>query len=258
MVLACAVASGCFYPASRGKLVEQRLDQLDEEKKELTASLEAQRQRLDSEVSAKIAEVQKAMEMLDKSARRSGADMGIQLEQLQNDVNVLRGQVEQYLFRIEQVEQALLKLKAGEEARAAEEKEAKERPADKKAFADLVSAKLAEGKTALGRQLAHEWLRKWPKDPLAARVHFELGASHQADREWRAALAEYAEIVKSFPKSDRAPEALLRSAECFQALKMGQEAKLALEEILASYPKSPAAKTAKTRLAKLRKGSGKK
>ncbi|HYI01335.1 tetratricopeptide repeat protein, partial [Hyalangium sp.] len=54
-----------------------------------------------------------------------------------------------------------------------------------------------------------------------------------------------------------APEAYLRSSDCFGKLKMTEESRLALEELVKSFPKSEAAKTAKTRLAELDKAKKK-
>lgn len=254
LILIAAVVlplAGCFYPASRGKALEQRLDRMDSEKAELAAAVEQQRQRLESEVAAKVAEVEKALEKLEKSARRTGADMGVQLEQMQQDVSALRGQVDQYLYRISQCEAQLQALKDSAKQAPSEAKPL-ERPADKKAFAELVTAKLHDD-PGLGRTLAGEWLRKWPRDPLAAQVHLQLGSSYAADKDYRAAIAEYGEIFKDFPKSEIVPDALFKSAECFLALKKRDEAKLALEEIVNSHPKSSVAKPARAKLAELKK-----
>ena len=52
-------------------------------------------------------------------------------------------------------------------------------------------------------------------------------------------------------KTRSAPNAYLRSADCFHKLKMNDESKIALEEVMKQYPKSDAAKTAKTKLIEL-------
>jgi TolA-binding protein len=65
-------------------------------------------------------------------------------------------------------------------------------------------------------------------------------------------------VIQDFAKAGAAPQAYLRSAECFLALKMKDEAKLALQELLKSYPKAPEAKQAKAKLAELEKAPPKK
>lgn len=83
-------------------------------------------------------------------------------------------------------------------------------------------------------------------------VHLALGKSYQTAERCREALPEYGKVIQEYAKSKAAPEALLRSSECFASLKMKDESKLALEELVKGYPKSAEAKQAKTRLAQTR------
>lgn len=271
--LLALTAAGCFYPAERGKMLEERLDRLEADNRELETALQAQRERLEAQIpklDAQVALVKQTLEALDKSARRTGADIGIQVEQLQAELATLRGKLEESVFKLNEVQAALAELKesgakpaaagaaqASEPAPVGKKPAATERPADKKAFADLVIKKLQES-PAEGRSLAGEWLRKYPSDPLAARIHYELGASYFAEKNCRGALAEFGTLIKpdapkSFSQSEWAPQALLKSSDCFDALKMREEARLALEEIVNTYPKSPAAKTAKAKLTSYKK-----
>jgi TolA-binding protein len=268
LALLALTAAGCFYPAERGKMLEERLDRLEADNRELESALQAQKERLEAQIpklDAQVALVKQTLDALDKSARRTGADIGIQVEQLQADLATLRGKLEESVFKLTEVQTALAELKepgtkpatagaaqGGEPAPVEKKPEPIEKPTDKKAFADLVVKRLQEA-PAEGRSLAGEWLRKYPTDALAARIHYELGASYFAEKNCRGALAEFGTLIKpdapkSFAKSEWAPEALLKSSECFDALKMREEARLALEEIVNTYPKSPAAKTAKAKL----------
>jgi TolA-binding protein len=268
-------AAGCFYPAERGKMIEERVSKLEADNKQLEAALQTQKERLEAQIpklDEQVALVQEALDKLDRASRRSNADVGLQVEQLQGDLAALRGKLEEHVFRLNEVQTALAELRdpakqpaAGAPGEAAPAEPAKppepiERPTDKKAFAELVSAKLTES-PAKGRELAGEWLRKWPTDALAARVHYELGVSWFEEKNCRAALAEFGALIKpdapkSFSKSQWAPEALLKSSECFATLGMKDESRLALEEVVNGYPKSDAAKKAKAKLDEKKKGKG--
>lgn len=269
-LVALLSAGGCFYPADRGKLLEARVDKLESEKRGIEEELLKQKQLLQAQLprlDAQFERAQKALETLEKAARSNDANIGVQLEMLKNDMAQLRGSIEEYTHKIGELEAALTEVRSGSsgpqaaQAPAAETPKAKaektEKPADKKAFLDLVQKKLKE-EPAVGRQLAQEWLRKYSKDPLAARAHYALGTSYYEAKDYRAALSEFGEIVKNHGKSEQAPPALLKSSECFAALKMNNEAQLMLEEIVRTYPKSEAAKTAQGRLAALKKGGKKK
>ena len=262
--------SGCFYPANRGRQLESRLERIDTTQAQLQQELTRTREQLDAtlpRIDAKIAEVSKALEGLDSASRRSGADIGIQLQKTVEDLAQLRGQVETYVYKIGELEAALtrtsedtdkrlLALKGEEALKEAEAKKKAEelkRPTDKKDFLALAQDKAKAGDTALARQLYNEFLKKWPKDALVADAHYGLGESYFTEDKCREALFEYGKLLQEFPKAEVTPSAYLRSSECFKKLKMQEESRLALEELVKGYPKSDAAKTAKARLVELDK-----
>ncbi len=266
-LVALLSAGGCFYPADRGKLLEARVDKLESEKRGLEEELLKQKQLLQAQLprlDSQFERAQQALETLEKAARSNDANIGVQLELVKNDMAQLRGSIEEYVHKIGELESALAELRNGATAQQVKpadlpkaKAEATEKPADRKEFLELVQKKLSE-EPAVGRQLAMEWLRKYPKDALAPKAHYALGSSYFEAKDYRAALSEFGEIVKNFGKSEQAPPALLKSSECFAALKMKTESQLMLEEIVRSYPKSDAAKTAKSRLDELKKGGKKK
>ncbi len=265
----CLSLSGCFYPATRGRVLEDRLDRLSSEQERISRELAEARSQLATtlpRIDEKVAEVTRALDSLEKGSRRSSADVGVQLQKTVEDLAQLRGQVEEYLFKIGQLETSLatskeetdrrlLEMQGADAVKAAEAKrkaEELERPADKKDFLALADSRL-KAEPVLARQLYREFLKKWPKDALAGQAHFGLGESYVAEDKCREALPEYGRVMQSFPRSPSAPDAYLRASECFKALKMADESRLALEELVAAHPKSAAARTAKTRLAELNK-----
>ena len=268
-VLAAALA-GCFYPADRGRALEAKVDKLSADNTQLKGELADTREKLAAtvpKIDEKIAEVAKAMDSLDKASHRSEADIGIQFQKTVEDLAQRRGQVETYLFKINELETALKKvgedterrlteLQGAEAVKAAEAKKKAEelkRPEDKKDFLQLAEDKAKAGELPVARQLYAEFLKKWPKDELTGEAHYGLGETFYGEDKCREALFEYGKVIQDFVKTRSAPVAYLRSAECFKKLKMADESRLALEELLKQYPKSDSAKTAKTRLAELDK-----
>ncbi|WP_257455475.1 tetratricopeptide repeat protein [Archangium lipolyticum] len=266
--------SGCFYPADRGRALEARIEKLDATQAQLQAELKQTRAQLDAtlpRIDEKVAEVTKALQSLDTASRRTGADISVQLQKTVEDLAQLRGQVETYLHKIgeletalaktnEDTEKRLLELKgeaALKEAEARKKAEELKRPTDKKEFLAMAQEKAKAGDTAVARQLYTEFLKKWPKDALAAEAHYGLGETYFAEDKCREALPEYGKLLQDYPKAEPTPEAYLRSSDCFKKLKMPEESRLALEELVKSYPKSEAAKTAKNRLAELDKAKKK-
>jgi tol-pal system protein YbgF len=259
---------GCFYPADRGRALEAKVDRLGAETAQMQAELKEARAQLSAtlpKIDEKVAEVTKALQGLDTAARRKDADIGIQLQKSVEDLAQLRGQVETYLHKITELETALgeqdKKLTAFQGAEAVKEAEAKkkaeelQRPTDKKEFLALAQDKARAGDVALARQLYTEFMKKWSKDPLVGDAHYGLGETYFSESRCREALFEYGKVVQEHPKASTAPDAYLRSSECFTKLKMKDESRMALEELVKSYPRSAAAKTAKERIAELDKAA---
>ncbi len=269
------LGAGCFYPADRGRDLELKVQKLGKDNEQLKAELAETRAKLAAavpKVDEKVAEVTKALESLDKASHRSEADIGIQFQKTVEDLAQLRGQVETYLFRINELEVALKKvgddtdkrfteLQGAEAVKAAEAKKKADelrRPEDKKDFLQLADDKAKAGDLSLARQLYADFLKKWPKDDLTGEAHYGLGETYYSEDKCREALFEYGKVIQDFVKTRSAPVSYLRSAECFKKLKMADESKLALEELVKQYPKSEPAKTAKTRLSELEKDKFKK
>jgi TolA-binding protein len=274
LLLALLALPGCFYPADRGRALEAKVDRLNADNTRLTEDLKQAREQLNAtlpRIDEKVAQVTQALDGLDKAARRNDADIGIQLQKTVEDMAQLRGQVETYLYKISELEAALGRLTqdaekkqlaqqgvdALKEAEAKKQAEALQRPADKKEFLALAQQKAKAGEVPLARQLYSEFMKKWAKDPLMGEAHFGMGETYFVEEKCREALFEYGKVIQDFAKTPSAPEAFLRSSDCFSKLKMKEESRLALEELVKSHPKSEAAKTAKTRLAELDKAKKK-
>ncbi len=240
--------AGCFFPADRGRVVENRLDGLASDNQKLKSELLETRTKLDEAT----AQLQAALDQLDRASRTTGANIGVKVDTALQDVAVLRGQVDSQSVKLQEIE---TKLSSQPTVAAAPEpkKEELKRPDDPKDFLKLADEKTKSGETELGRRLYAEFMKKWPRDEQVGEAHFSLGESFFGEQKCREALYEYGKVIQEFSKTKSAPTAYLRSSDCFKQLKMGDEARLALEELVKSYPKSDAAKTAKTRLAALRK-----
>ncbi len=261
--LSAAWATACFYPASRGRALEDRATVQEQELKDMEQKLSATLPKIDE----KINEVTKALEALDRAARRSDADIGVRLQKTVEDLGQLRGQVDTYLFKIGELEKGIQKLQdtidqrfgdlqgtdAAKVASARRKFDELQKPTDKRQYLALADSKFAEGDALLSRALYDEFIKKWPKDDLTGDARFGRGETYYAEDKCREALAEYGKIIQDYPKSRSAPKAYLHSADCFSKLKMRDDARLALEEVIKSYPKSDAAKEARTRLAAMDK-----
>jgi tol-pal system protein YbgF len=264
--------SGCWVPVERGRKMEQRITRLEGESQISVKQLDEQRavvrERV-AQVDAKIAEVQKKLDELNATAHRSGADLAVNQDKLVDEMTRLRGMLEEQAHRlesrIEAIDKALAQMRAETDARfaalkgagALEEFEARKkldalpRPADKDAFLDLAREQESQGEKAVARALYDEFAKKWPTDPRSADAHFRLGELWFGERRYRDAILEYGKVAQEFPRSDKAPDALLRTAESMVAIDLKDDAKAILADIPKRYPGTSAAQRARARLADL-------
>lgn len=261
-------SSACWVPAERGRLMEERIQRLEDESGLVQKQLEEQRAVVRERVAKadqKIAEVQQKLDELNAAAHRTGADVAVSQDKLQDAVTRLKGQLEEEQHKHAELDQALAALKTDTEGRfaalkgagALEEWEAKKkaselkRPAEKASFLALAQKQEAAGEKGVARELYEEYVKKWPADPRSADAWFRLGELSFGDKRYREAILAYGRVAQDFPRSDKAPDALYRTAESMIVLDLKDDAKAILEDVVSRHPKTSAAQRAKARLAEL-------
>jgi TolA-binding protein len=275
-VPALALAASACVTSGRGDLMEGRIDAL-----EATSDAQARRQadqqrRIEEQerllkdrvaaVDRKIAEAQQKIDELNQAARRSGADLGVSVTKLQDDLAKTRGDLEVEQHKVEQLEQQLAELSQGTDKRfaalkgrgALDETEAKQlieglpRPDDKAAFLALAQAQEHKGNTGVAKQLYDEYLRRFPQDPSAPQAALRSGALSADQGRWKDSFAAYGWVYKNAPRSEAAPDAMLGMATAMSELdEFRADAPAVLNEIVEKYPASGAAAKAKAKLAAL-------
>jgi len=263
-----ALLPGCWVPLERGRLMEARIEKLEASASEQEKQLEEQRALVKDRVAkadAKIAEVQEKLDELNKAARRSGADLGVQLQKVQDDLAKLGGELEVEQHRLQEAEKAIAALKADTEGRMAalkgagalDQYEARQKIAalpkqdEKGALLELAKKEEASGDKGVARELYEEFLRRFPEDPRAADAGVRAGDLLLGQRRWREALLAYGKVAQDFPKAAEAPVAMVGAADAMVKLDMKDEAKGLLASVVDRYPKSPSAARAKAKLAEL-------
>jgi len=274
-ILLLLASSACWVPIERGKEMEARITRLEEENAVSERQLGEQRTVLRERIATvdqKIAEVQKKLDELNATAHRTGADLAVNQDRLQDTVTRQKGQVEEAQHKLDQLDQALATLKSDVDGRfaalkgagALEEWDARKkagelkRPTEKGAFFALAQKQEQAGEPAVARQLYEEWVRKWPTDPRAADAWFRVGEIRLGEKRYREAILAYGKVAQDFPRSDKAPDATYRTAEAMLALDLKDDAKAILHDLVTRHPKTEAARKAKARLAELSPAAPKK
>ena len=261
-------ASACWVPTEKGRQMDDRIQRLEAESNANARQIEEQR----TAVRDRIARVDKKLDELNASAHRTGADVVANQDRQQEEITRLKGQLEEQRHEYQLIEQRLAALQGDTEARFAAMKgagaledyegrkraEALRRPSEKGEFFSLAQAQESAGEKAVARQLYDEYVKKWPADPRAADAWFRMGEISFGEKRYREAVLAYGKVAQDFPRSDKAPDALLRTGESMLALDLKDDARAILQDVVSRYPKTTAAKKASARLAEMSKNPKKK
>jgi tol-pal system protein YbgF len=198
---------------------------------------------------------------LDNKADKTGAlDLNSQNEQLRQEIQKLRGQVEVLTNELANTQQRqkdfyvdldnrLRKLEP--QKTTIDGKEATIQPGEQSVY-DAALALFKGGDYRGAASAFIDFLRRYPQSGYAASAQYWLGNTYYAQRDYRNAINAQQLVAKNYPDSPKVPDALLNIASCYIELKDKPAAKKALQNVIANYPDSQAAQTAKERLATLK------
>ncbi len=265
-------ASACWVPLERGQVMDSRLDKLEAASEaqsrrvdELKRSIEQQEQA----VKERVAAVDKKIAELNQAARRSGADLGVSVTRIQDDLAKAKGDLEVEQHKLDELEQRLADFQQNTDSRfaalrgrgALDEAEAKQliealpSKDDKAAFLALGQQQEQKNATGVARAIYDEFVRRFPTDssaPIAAVRSGDLAANQGR---WKESFVAYGWVYKNAPHSDLVPDAMLGMATAMLQLdELKADAPAMLKEIADKYPKSAAATKAKAKLAELKRG----
>lgn len=91
-------------------------------------------------------------------------------------------------------------------------------------------------------------VKHYPKSSLADNALYWMGEIHFSNKDYPAALIEFNKVANDYPGENKAPDALLKLGATYQQMGEKDKAAAALKELIARYPKSEAAKKVKTKL----------
>jgi tol-pal system protein YbgF len=248
LMLSCA-----FIPTGHAALFE------DDEARRAILEL---RQRVDALQQAN----QRSTDDLRKSGddnsqlRRGLLDLQTQIETLRAEQSTLRGQNEQLLRDVGELQRRQKDISQGVDERLRQfepvkvtvdglefQADAAEKRDFEAALAIFRSGKFAEASTAFAG-----FVRQYPRSGYVPSARFWLGNAQYAAREYKDAIGNFRLLLSGAPGHARAPEAALSIANCQIELKETRTARKTLEDLLRAYPQSEAAVAAKERLSRLK------
>jgi TolA-binding protein len=214
--LAVVPSSGCLALKADQDEIAKEVDKL---RKEVLAGSEAaeKNQVLAAQLEAKLKEAEDLL-------RRNQADLGLRVENLELEVNELRGAAENADYMATAVKQELLELRADLDSRltALEEKlnEATSIPESKPELLAEAEKLMGKRNYKQARRLYRTYESRYPGDAQLADVKFKIGLSYFSERDYKSSLGEFYRIIQDFQTSAVVPDALYYSGLAFA--KLGQ------------------------------------
>lgn len=96
-----------------------------------------------------------------------------------------------------------------------------------------------------------EFLKKFPQSELSPNAQYWLGECYYSLKDYETAAREFDRVATTYPQSNKTPGALLKQSYSLVELQRPAEAKAKLNELLAKYPNSPEADQARERLRRM-------
>lgn len=278
--------AGVFGCASSNQLthLDQRISQLENRNTALKSALkkaEETADRLQSDLTA----YQDIRKQADRSIRNQSAEMYASVENLQKELQVVTGKLEEAdysiqksrlsatdvtrekenrLNRIEEIsrlnkerivrveqyldfEASIHDLKRPKEDAKGAESKGKKTLSENELYGAAKQA-LDKGEFEVAREQFLQFLKRFPKSKNADNAQFWIGEIYFREKWYEKAIMEYQKVIETYPDGNKVPSALLKQGLAFFNLEEKANARLILKEMMRKYPASNEAKIAKEKL----------
>lgn len=243
LALAGTLLGACWTTAADGSAMRRRIQALEQSQSE-------QRDGLTTEIAnaqTKVRELEEVLERATKVVTRSSADTGAQVENLQQQVMGLEGQLAELRNEVQRQQSQLGEQQADMERQlkkiaahvgidsALDESEI---PAGADAHFSAAQQAYEGRQLARARALYRAFTQRHGQDPRADDAQYWIGASYLAEDRPATALGELRTVIAEHPQGDVADDALLAMARAFYALHACTDARATLDAFVRAHPRS--------------------
>ncbi|MEK7321665.1 MAG: tol-pal system protein YbgF [Pseudomonadota bacterium] len=192
------------------------------------------------------------------------ADLALRVQQLQQDLQSLRGELEVQANEMNglkqrqrdvylDIDRRLQQLSATAPATpAATPAVAVAAPEQEQAAYQRAFDKMKEGRYDEAIILFRGLLANHPNGKLVDNAQYWLGEANYVTRRYREAADEFGKVIAAYPQSPKVPDALLKQGFSYYELGEWAKARETLEQFLARYPQHAAVARANERLQALK------
>ena len=246
--------AGCT-PIWTGNQMQDDIDQLRSDQALLNQNLVAKEKELSDMISNARAETTQLNLVLKEATallQRNSADFGIEMEQIQKDIETIRGRTDQIKFSLEKMESAMKLFKEDTDLRFSETKV--QTPMSEAELFSKGESLYKSGAYQEARSTFESYVTKYPKKRNTAGAYFYMGESFFGQKQYVNAIGAYEEILKAHLKSKYGDDATFRIGDSFSKLKKCKEAAIFYDSVIQDFRKSSYRKQAKKKYKKAKAG----
>lgn len=232
----------------------------DDDARRAILDLRQKLQELQIKVDSKLEDTTRRTTDENSQVRRSLLDLQNQIEVNTTEIAKLRGQNEQLLRDLSEIQRQQKdatqtvedRLRRVEPMRVAiDGREFQADPAEKRDY-DAAIAVFRKADYGSAKQSFTDFLTRYPQSGYRPTALFWLGNAQYVNKDYKEAINSFRSLMALGIEHPRIPEAALAIANCQLELKDTKAARKTWEDLIANYPKSDAAQVAKERLARMR------
>ncbi|HET9679630.1 MAG TPA: tol-pal system protein YbgF [Gammaproteobacteria bacterium] len=207
----------------------------------------------DDPVAIRLSQVENKLARIERLTQNDSLlRLASQIEQLQQEVRELRGEVERLSHAVSgiqsrqrdlylDIDRRLQALEAG--GATGDTAVSGERDAYQAAF-DL----LRESRYAEAEQAFSDFLTTYPESSFADNAQYWLGETNYVTRDFKAAVDAFRKVIDNYPDSTKSADAWLKMGYSYYEMDNMPEARDALQTVVNNYPGHAAARLAQQRL----------
>lgn len=193
----------------------------------------------DDQARRAILDLREQLQTLVDQSRQIRVQQADQMENLQQEVARLRGEVERLSHLAQRNQQS--------NEPASESSIQVSDPAEQAAYDQAMQSFRAGQYQAASKELT-QFIQAYPQSALVHEARFYRGSSLYATKDFKGSVSGLEAMINAAPNDPRAPDALLVIAASQVELNDLQGARASLQRIVKEYPDTHAAETAKSRL----------
>lgn len=242
-----------FLGCASSKRISSQQAELDNLKREIRFM-----KQQNSQFQRELDNLSKKLNELELANRQDKADLGTKFDEVLQQVEELRNQIQDISYRITAVKQrgglsgtfdssqggfqSGADTSGGQSTMGVDES----RELYNTAYRDLI-----RGNYQLALQGFQQFMQQFPNSELADNAQYYIGEVYYAQGRYQNAIEEYEKVSKWYRQGDKTPSALLKIGYSYINIDEPEQGKLYLNQVIKDHPDSEEANLAKGRLASL-------